>query len=212
MAAGGDELLGAVQHVVITVAPGTGAQVAGIGAGLGLGEGEGADHPSFRQWPQELVFLRVGAVLQDRHAGDRVVHAHDGRAGAVAGRDLFERHGVRQVAAGVAVPFLRHQHAEKAQLGHFADGIGRIVVFAVPALRIRRQAFLRKTARHVLDAELFFGQKHVDVSWSGSAGLARVSAVHVLLRGPAARDAGAARLRGYTGGGRPSVRRSADAA
>ena len=47
---------------------------------------------------------------------------------------------------------------------------------------------------------------------SGSAGLARVDAVRVLLRGPAARDAGAARLREYTGAVPASAPGSADAA
>ncbi|MNX65621.1 hypothetical protein D3C86_966870 [compost metagenome] len=108
-----DELLGAVQDVVVAVAAGAGAQAAGVRTRLRLGQGKAADVLAACQRPQELLFLRVVAELQDGHAGDRIVHAHDGGACAATGRDFLQRHGVRHVAAVVAIPFLGHQHAEE---------------------------------------------------------------------------------------------------
>ncbi len=49
MPAGGDELLGAVDHVAVAVSPGTGTQAAGVRARLGFGQGEGADLRAARQ-------------------------------------------------------------------------------------------------------------------------------------------------------------------
>ncbi|KAG1444116.1 hypothetical protein G6F57_017894 [Rhizopus arrhizus] len=98
----GDELLGAVQDVVVAVAAGPGAQAAGIGPRLRLGQRKAPDVFARGQRPQELVLLRIGAELQDRHAGNRVVHAHDRGTRAVACGNFFQRHRIRDIAAGVA--------------------------------------------------------------------------------------------------------------
>ncbi|MCY1293626.1 hypothetical protein D9M70_428910 [compost metagenome] len=160
MAAGGDELLGAVQHVVVTVAAGAGAQVAGIRPGLGLGEGEGADHLAAGQGTQEALLLLLAAVLEDGHAAHRVVHAHDGGAGAVTGGDLLQGHGVGQVAGGRAAPLFRHQHAEEAQLRHLTDGLGGEAMLAVPVGGEGLQPLLGELPRHVADLDFVFVRDH----------------------------------------------------
>ncbi|MNF90364.1 hypothetical protein D3C84_729240 [compost metagenome] len=149
--AGGDELLGAVEHVAVAVATGAGAQVAGVGAGLRLGEGEGADLLAARQRDEEAALLLVVAEAQDRHAAHRVVHAHDGRAGAVAGGDFLQGHGVAQVAGLRAAPVFRHQHAHEPQLAHLGDGLGRETVLAVPLGGKGLQPFPGELAGHVAD-------------------------------------------------------------
>ncbi|MNN21613.1 hypothetical protein D3C81_1349420 [compost metagenome] len=161
MAAGGDELLGAVQHIVVAVASGAGAQVAGIGTGLGLGEGEGADHLARGQRLQEALLLLLAAVLEDGHAAHRVVHAHDGGAGAVTGGYLLQSHGVGQVAGGRAAPLFRHQHAEEAQLGHLAQGLDGETMLAVPGLGEGFQPLLGELPGHVADLDFVFIRDHL---------------------------------------------------
>ncbi|MNE32408.1 hypothetical protein D3C80_1260190 [compost metagenome] len=158
--AGGDELLGAVEHVAVAVATGAGAQVAGVGAGLRLGEGEGADLLAARQRDEEAALLLVVAEAQDRHAAHRVVHAHDGRAGAVAGGDLLQRQGIGLVAGVAAAQLLRYQHAEEAELAHLADRLGGIAMLAIPLLGERAQALLGELASHLADTQLIVGQQH----------------------------------------------------
>ena len=160
VAARSDELLGTVQHVVVTVAAGAGLQEARVGTGLRLGQGEGAEHRTLGQRTEEALLLLGAAELVDRHAADRVVHAHDGRAGAVASGDLLEGHGVGQVPGLRAAPFLGHQHAEEAEVGHLADRLGRETVLAVPVGGERFQPFLGELPRHVTDLDLFFAGNH----------------------------------------------------
>jgi len=89
------------------------------------------------------------------------MYAHDGRAGPVAGGDFFQGHGVGQVAGVATAPLFRHQHAEKAQFGHFADGLLGKAVLAVPLGRERFQAFLGELSGRVADLQLFVIGQHV---------------------------------------------------
>ncbi|MNJ48878.1 hypothetical protein D3C77_440850 [compost metagenome] len=117
---------------MIAVTPGAGLQAAGIGTGLRLGQGKGAEHGAAGQRCEELLLLLVVAKLEDGHAAHRVVHAHDGRAGTIAGGDFFQSHGVGHVTGVATAPLLRHQHAEQAQPGHLLDCLFREAMFAVP--------------------------------------------------------------------------------
>ncbi len=103
----GDELLGAVQHVVVAVATGGGADRRGVRAHVRLGEAERAEHVAARERHEPAFALRVGAVGEDRAADHRVLHADDGRARAVAGGDLLQREGERHVIEARAAPALR---------------------------------------------------------------------------------------------------------
>src|SRR5690606_19176822 len=89
----GDELLGTVQHIAVTVAASPGAQRTGVGAGMRLGQGEGADLLAAGQRWQKTTLLFVASEPQDRRAPNRVVHAHDGRAGTVTSGNFFQRQG-----------------------------------------------------------------------------------------------------------------------
>ncbi|MNO88632.1 hypothetical protein D3C76_800880 [compost metagenome] len=151
----GDELFAAVEYVVIAVQTGTGFQAAGIGTGLGFGQRESTEHGATGQGLEEALFLVGIAVIEDRHATDRVVHAHDGRAGTVARGDFFQGHGVGQVTGIATAPLLRHQHAEEAQLAHFGDGFLGEAVFTVPLGGEGFQAFLGKIPCRVAYLLLF---------------------------------------------------------
>ncbi|MNG03206.1 hypothetical protein D3C84_862750 [compost metagenome] len=140
---------------MVAVQFGPGFQTTGIGTGLGLGQGERAEHRTAGQRLEEAFFLIVVAVMQDRHTTHRVVHAHDGRAGAVARSDFFQGHGVRKVPGIATAPLFRHQHAEETQCGHFADGFLGETVLTVPLGGERFQAFLGKVPGRVANLLLF---------------------------------------------------------
>ena len=113
--AAGDELLDAVEHVVVAVAHGGGLQPAGLGADMRLGQAEGAEHVAARQRLEEALLLLGIAIGHQDRAHRAVVDADHGAGGAVAGGDLFQDDGQRQVVEPGAVPFGGHGHAVAAQ-------------------------------------------------------------------------------------------------
>jgi hypothetical protein len=93
-------------------------------------------------------------------AGQRVLHADDGRSGTVAGGDLFEHQHQRHVVHAGAAPFLGHDHAERAELAEFAQRFGGKGVMAVPLGGEGGQPLLREIAQRVADHFLFLSQNH----------------------------------------------------
>ncbi len=94
----GDEALGAVDHVEITVAHGGGLQGSGVGAGVRLGQAEGAEEIASGQLGQILGSLLVCAVEQDPNGANAVVGAdvgaeRRGRAAQFEGNVHFLFHG-----------------------------------------------------------------------------------------------------------------------
>ena len=88
----GDELLGAVEHVVVAVTPRAGLQVAGVGAGLRLGQAKQPSHLAAGQWSAgsaafcaSVPNFRIGTQPTELCTLMMVEH------GAVAGGDLLER-------------------------------------------------------------------------------------------------------------------------
>jgi hypothetical protein len=172
--AGGDELLDAVEDEMIAIAVGAGADRRRIGTGMRLGEAEAAEHLAARQWFEPGFLLLVAAVFHGDAAGQRVLHADDGRGRAVAGGDLLDHQHQRHVVHAGAAPFLGDDHAERAELAEFAQRLGGKGVMAVPLGGEGRQALLREIAQRVADHFLFLCQDH---------------AVFSLLMTPAARRA-----------------------
>jgi hypothetical protein len=144
----GDELLHSVEHEAVAAAPGRRLDRRGVGAGAGLGQAEGAELLTGGHRPQVALFLLRRTEFEDRQAGERVVHAEDGRAGAVARRDLHDGEGVAHGIRPCPTPLFRHHHAHQAKL---ARTLAR-------RLGARRQLALRETARGVADQTLSFGQ------------------------------------------------------
>src|SRR5690606_28202380 len=93
-----------------------------------LSQGEGADLLALSQRWQKTTLLFLASEPQDRRATNRVVHAHDGRAGTVTGGNFFQRQGVGQIAGITPAPLLWHKHAEKTQLPHLGQRLGREAV------------------------------------------------------------------------------------
>ena len=131
---GRNELLAAVEYVVVAIQARTGLQAAGVGTRLGFGQREGPDHRTAGQRCEELLLLLLGAKFEYGHATHRVVHAHDGRAGTIACGDLFQGQGICHVPRIAAAVLLRHQHAEQAQGSHLVNGFAREAMRLVPLL------------------------------------------------------------------------------
>ena len=155
-----DELLDAVQHVVVAGALGARDDRAGVGTDLGLGQAEAAQPFATRERRQVVLLLHVGAECRDRSADDRVLHADDRRGRAVARRDLLQHDGERDVVEAGAAPALGRHHAHRAQLAQRAELIARKVPLAVPSRCVRREPLLRERAHRVADQLLRLGQQH----------------------------------------------------
>jgi hypothetical protein len=155
-----DELLGAVEDPVVAVAPGARLDGCRIRSGRRLGQRESTQLLAPGERAQEGLFLPVGAEFQDRHAADRIVHAHDRRGRTVAGRDLLDGERVSDVIHARPVEFLGHQHAHEAELAHLANEFARELALLLACGGRRPQALARIGARGIADHLLRFGQFH----------------------------------------------------
>ena len=131
-----------------------------VGADVRLGQAEAAELLAARERLQVVLLLRVGAEREDRSAHDGVLHADDGRRGAVARGDLLERQGERQVVHRRAVPLLGHHHAHRAELAQLAQFVAREMRLAIPARGIGRELVLRERAHRVAHQLLLLVKQH----------------------------------------------------
>ena len=115
--AAGDELLDAVDHIVVAVLHRRGAQGRGVAAHMRLGQAERAQHLALRQRRQPLLFLRGVAVAHQDGVDRAVGHADRGAGAAVAGGDFFQHQRQRQVVEVGAAELLGHADAVGAQRG-----------------------------------------------------------------------------------------------
>ena len=90
----GDEALGAVEHIVVTLQNSGGLLAGSVGAGVGLGQAESADLLAAEQVGQILHLLLLGAVLIDGGAAQRGVGGDDNTSGAADLGQLLHAHGV----------------------------------------------------------------------------------------------------------------------
>ncbi|MNI24005.1 hypothetical protein D3C73_776100 [compost metagenome] len=155
-----DELLCAVDHVMITIAPCACLEVRGVGTGLRFGQRKTADPLAGRKTRQKALLLFFRPEFEDRHAADRTVDTHDRRARSVAGGDFLHRRSIGEHAGiGTAIG-IRHQHAEQPERTHFLQFLARKPVLAVPFRSARRQPLAGKTAGHFADLLLGFRKDH----------------------------------------------------
>ena len=162
--AGGDELLSAAQHPTVTVAPRPCLDRRGVGAGLRLGQPETREHLALRHRLEKPPLLLVRAVLPDRHAADRVLHAEYRRDRALAGGDLLHDQGIADMVGARPAIFLGHQHAHKAELAEFGYRLSRKPLLAVPFRGVRGKPFARKVAGGIAQHPLLVGKLHSMIS------------------------------------------------
>ncbi len=160
--AAGDELLDAVEDVVVTLQPCRGAQVGGVRSGLRFGQRERADPLAARHRAQPLVFLRIATPGHQNGAHRAVVHAHDGAGGAVGRGDLLNGQRERQVVEPGAVPFGGHGDAQATQRRQALQRLARKAAFARPVGRMRGDFGLSKIAHRVADHAVIVRKQHDD--------------------------------------------------
>ena len=158
--AAGDELLDAVQHVLAAVAQRRRLQAVGLRADVRLGEAERAEHVAARERLQPLLLLRIVRPRHQDRADRAVVDADDRRGRAVAGGDLLEDDGEREVVEAGAVELGRHRDAVAAERGEALQLGLREVAVAVPLRRVRRDAVLHVAANRVLHGDVVGVEDH----------------------------------------------------
>ncbi len=97
----GDERLGAVQHVIVALAPGAGLQRRGVGARAGLGQAVGGDQVHAAQRRQEALAQRLVAEAVD-HPGGHVVDRQERGGRDIAAGQRLEHD--RRIEPGSAEP------------------------------------------------------------------------------------------------------------
>ena len=156
----GDELLDAIQHIVIAVSDRCGAQGRGVAAHMRLGQAEGAEHLPLRQRREPVALLLRVAVAQQDGVDRAVGHADRCAGAAVAGSDFFQYQRQRHIVQPGAAQRFRHADAIGTQLRQaLVDAFGK-VVFLVPAGCVGPQLLLGKVAHRVADHFLVLGQQH----------------------------------------------------
>ena len=142
--AGGEDLL-AVDDVLVALADGGGAQRCQVGAGLRLGVADREVHLAGQDRRQELLLLRLAAVLLQRRSDG--LQRHRGQRHVGAGR-LVDEDLLFDRPEPVAAELLGPADAELAVLAHPADH--RAVGLAVPVGLHLLGLFGRDQARKVL--------------------------------------------------------------
>ena len=145
---------------MIAVACGARQQIRGVRPGLGLAQGEAADPFAAGEFWQKALLLRFRAEFDDRPASDRIVHAQNGRARALARRDFLQNANIGDSAYVRSSICFRRRHAEKTELPHFDNLRRRKSAFPVTVGGGRRQFLPRVVAGHVADLALRFRQQH----------------------------------------------------
>ena len=157
----GDEVLRAVEHPVVARALCKRRHRARIRAAHRLGQTEATQHLARRHRLEELHLLSLRAVLVDRIACKRVVHAHDDADRGARAADLLHRQRVPDaIETGAAVAFVDGD-AHQAQLAHLSHDVGRPGAVLIEFLGPRLDLTQRKVACGLLQHRLFLGELEV---------------------------------------------------
>ena len=139
---------------------GGGLQATGFAAHVRFGQAEGAELLAARQRHQETLPLLGVAVGHEDGTDGAVVDADHGAGGAVAGGDLLQDDGQRQIVQPGAAQLGRHRHAVAAEFGQAAQRGGGEGVALVPGGRMRRHFGLHIGAHGILHGAVVIGQQH----------------------------------------------------
>ena len=157
--AAGDELLHAVEDIMIALALRARGDRACVRSRMRFGQTEASEQPALRQRLEEIVLLRVARIAVENiaHQG---LYAGDGRGRAVAGGDFLQGQRERDVIQPRAAPLLGNGDAEQAHRRHLVQRIFRKRAIAIPARGIGGEAFGGEGAHRVADHSLFLAEDH----------------------------------------------------
>ena len=154
----GDEDLGAVEDVLVTLQLSSGAHAVGVGTSTGLGQTHSAQLLALSQGNQVLLLLLLGAELQDGPGAQGTVHGeHDGGGSAVLSQ-LLAADDVGQIGQTSAAVLLGDVGAQHTHLGQLLAGVlGEL--FLLVQLSSDRLDFLdAEVVQHVENFLLHFVQ------------------------------------------------------
>ena len=155
-----DEGFVSVQHVLVSVPLGSGANGRRVRAGLWLGEVDAAQPRAAGELGEIVAPLLIGAGLLDRHSNRRVVGRHHVADPSVRSGDLLDGQCVRhEVGAGTA-PAGIDNHPHQTDVGHLAVQLTRRSPGAVPLGCEGGDLALSEAPRHVTNLLLLVGQLH----------------------------------------------------
>ncbi len=142
----GDEGLAAVEQVAaVGLLDGRGLDALQVRPRGRFAHGDGADHLAAGQLGQVLLFLRLGAVVQDVGRDDLAVQAV-ADAGDAGARQLFELdHRIQLVRVGTAI-FLGHGHAQEAVLAGLVPDRAVHIALLFPGLMEGRDFLVDEAA------------------------------------------------------------------
>src|SRR5690606_33569824 len=133
-AAAGDEGLGAVEDVVVAVAPRGGLHPGEVGAGAGLGHRDGGHHLAGHERRQPALLLLLRPVLQQVGQDEVDVHPIAAEAHPGAGALLGDHRLVLEAGLPGAAVLLGHLDAEHPELAELVVEVARRVAGLLPLL------------------------------------------------------------------------------
>jgi hypothetical protein len=143
----GDEALGAIEHVLVAVAPGAHAVRGDIAACGRLGQGEGGQPLARGQSGKVPVLLLVRSGEEDRQ-GAQLLDDRDEARGRIGAGDLLDEDGLRHRVERRAAVALLEAGAEKVGLGQQLLEVPRELAGRVDLGGARSDAFFRQLAHH----------------------------------------------------------------
>ena len=137
----GDPGLGAVDDVVVAIAPRRGADALQVRAGVGLRQRQAAAHLAAGELRQPCILLLRGAEFLDRQRQHQV-RVENPRDRHPVARDAHDDLGVGPCRQSEPTVFRRDRRAEQPQLLHLLDRFGRIAIGVVVFLGDRLHLLL----------------------------------------------------------------------
>ena len=153
-----DEHLGAVDHVVVALARGGGADRRGVGARVGLRQPPASELLAAQRGHQVLALLRIGAEPQERDASEPDVRQERRRESTVHACDLLDQEAAHHHVAAAAAVFLGIADAEIAEAAELAEQVQREGLGALQLLDARGERLLREAAHRDAERVLFVVQ------------------------------------------------------
>ena len=121
----GDERLSTVDEPAVVTPCGAGPDTACVGSGIGLGEPERAEDAPLGEWSQPTLSLCVVPEEVQRQRTDRRVRLPRRGHGLVGQADLLHCCDEADRRHADPAPLLRDEDAEKSELTHLAEQVGR---------------------------------------------------------------------------------------
>ena len=157
-----DPRFAAVEHVLIALPNGCGAQVRRIAARAGLGQRERADALAGNHLRHQRILGGIRAVSVDRPQRQAVVDMDRQRRACALGRQRLQQQGEGDdVKARAAVWLLRHDRAHEALARRPLEQSRRQRFLFISLLRDLRHLFGRKLPEHLLEHFLLGSQREV---------------------------------------------------